>query len=70
MLGGARRAKSFDYYRQITGTDITPVKVANDPSKQFTFEGLPAGATVAVTVTGVNDAGEGLASEPVTVVVT
>jgi hypothetical protein len=67
---GARRANSFDYYRQISGTDAAPVKIANAPGPQYTVDALPAGKTVAFTVTGVNDAGEGPASDPVTVVVT
>ncbi len=37
----------------------------NTAGTQHTFEGLPIGATVEVTVSGVNDAGEG----PVSVVV-
>ena len=36
---------------------------------QHTLENLPAGATVQITVTGVNDAGEGQPSEAVSVVV-
>ena len=37
---------------------------------QQTFECLPVGATVEFTVAGVNDAGEGPPSDPVSVVVT
>lgn len=72
LLGtaGARRANSFDYYRQITGTDAAPVKIANDPSTQYTVDALPVGLTVAFTVTGVNDAGEGPASDAATIIVT
>jgi len=43
--------------------------MANTPGLEYTFEGLPAGAKVEVTVTGVNDAGEGHACAPVTVTV-
>ncbi|MEK0449125.1 MAG: hypothetical protein RL088_1393 [Verrucomicrobiota bacterium] len=39
------------------------VKLLND-------EGLPVGATVLFTVTGVNEAGDGQPSAPVTVVIT
>ena len=46
------------------------MKVINTQGTQHTLEGLAAGATVEITVTGVNDAGEGQPSEPVSVVVT
>ncbi len=77
QIDGARRANSFNYYRQITalpdgtpGTpDAEPVKVINTEGTQHTIEALPAGATVEFTVTGVNDAGEGQPSAPVSVVV-
>lgn len=69
QIDGARRANSFNYYRQIAGTDAEPVKIINTEGTQHTAEGLPAGAAVAITVRGVNDAGEGPASEAVQVVV-
>jgi hypothetical protein len=52
------------------GTDAQPVKILNTPGTQHTLENLPTGATVQITVTGVNDAGEGQPSEVVSVVVT
>ena len=70
QIDGAKRANSFNFYRQILGTDAEPVKVTNTEGTQFTIEGLPVGAHVAITVTGVNDAGEGQPTEPVNVVVT
>jgi len=70
QLAGARRANSFNYYRQITGTDAKPVKVQNTPGTQLVIDSLPAGATVQITVTAVNDAGEGQPSAPISVVVT
>ncbi len=70
QIDGARRANSFNYYRKIIGTDAEPVKAINTEGTQHTLEGLPAAATVEITVTGVNDAGEGQASEVVSVVVT
>ena len=70
QLAGARRANSFNYYRQITGTDQKPVKVQNTPGTQLVIDSLPTGATVQVTVTAVNDAGEGQASAPISVAVT
>ena len=69
QIDGARRANSFNYYRKTTGTDAVPVKVTNTEGTQHTIEGLTAGATVEITVTGVNDAGEGQPSAPVSVVV-
>ena len=70
QLAGSRRANSFNYYRKILGTDPDPVKAANSEGTQQVIEGLTVGATVEVTVTGVNDAGEGRPSDKVTVVVT
>lgn len=67
---GARRANSFNYYKKVVNVDPEPVKLLNDKGKQQTFDGLPVGATIEFTVAGVNDAGEGQPSEPVSVVVT
>ena len=69
IIDGARRANSFNYYKQVMGVDPEPVKVDNVKETQFTIIGLPSGANVQITVTGVNDAGEGPASAPVSVVV-
>ena len=66
----ARHANSFNYYKKVIGTDAQPVKVINTQGTQHTFENLPVGATVEITVAGVNDAGEGRASAGVSVVVT
>jgi hypothetical protein len=68
QLGGAQRANSFNYYRKLTATDAERVKVINTEGTQHTIQGLPAGATVEITATGANDAGEGQVSEPVSVV--
>jgi hypothetical protein len=70
QISGARRANSFNFYKQVVGTDPEPVKLENTPATQLIIEELPMGATVNVTVTGVNNAGEGPASDPVNVVVT
>ncbi len=70
QIDGARRANSFNYYKQVMGVDVEPVKLLNTQGTQHTVENLPAGATVQITVTGVNDAGEGPVSEPVSVSVT
>lgn len=69
QIDGARRANSFNYYKQVIGVDAQPVKLLNTQGTQHTAENLPAGATVQITVTGVNDAGEGQASEAVSVVI-
>jgi hypothetical protein len=70
QAGFSRRANSLNFYKKVAGVDAEPVKVTNTEGNQFTIEGLPVGATVEITVTGVNDAGEGVASDPVSVVVT
>ena len=67
---GARRANSFDFYCQIIGTDPAPVKLVNTDGTQYTAQLLPVGKTASFTVTGVNNAGEGQASAPVSVIVT
>ena len=69
QIDGARRANSFNYYKKVVGTDAQPVKVINTQGTQHTLEGLAVGATVEITVTGVNDAGEGQASAAVQMVV-
>jgi hypothetical protein len=69
QVDGARRANSFNYYKQVMGTDVEPVKLLNTLGTQHTAENLPVGATVQFTVAGVNDAGEGQPSEPVSVVI-
>ena len=69
VIDGARRANSFNYYRQLLGTDAAPVKATNTEGTQYTLTGLPHAATVRITVTGVNAAGEGQPSTPVEVVV-
>ncbi len=68
-MDGSRRADSFNFYKKVIGTDAQPVKLLNSPGKQHSFDSLPADATVEFTVTGANYAGEGLPSEPVSVVI-
>lgn len=70
QIDGARRVNSFNFYKKVVGVDANPVKLLNDQGTQQTFQGLPVGATVEFTVSGVNDAGEGQPSDPVSVVVT
>lgn len=50
---GARRANSFNFDKEVVGTDTASVKVANTDGTQQTVEGLPSGANVKVTVAGV-----------------
>lgn len=69
-LGGARRANSFNFYKLVVGVDPAPVKVINSPDPECNIPGLPVGSTVQITATGVNDAGEGPACDPVSIVVT
>ncbi len=64
QIDGARRAKSYNFYKKVTGTDAEPVKLLNTQRTQQIFENLPADSTVEITVTGVNNVGEGPASEP------
>lgn len=66
---GARRAHSFDYYKQVVGVDAEPVKVLNTAAEELLIENLPVGATVKFTVSGVNDAGEGQPCDPISVVI-
>ena len=68
-LTGARRANSFNYYKQQQGTDPEPVKLGNFPDTQHTFDNLPVGQTLTFTVRGVNDAGEGPVSPGDTIVI-
>ena len=70
QVDGARRANSFNYYKKLIGTDAQPFKLLNTQGTQQTFENLPIGATVEFTVAGVNNAGEGQTSDPVSVIVT
>ena len=69
-IGKRFREAVSNNYKQVVGTDTDPVKVANSEGTQWTIEGQTVGATVKVTVTGVNDGGEGPASAAVSVVVT
>lgn len=69
QIDGARRANSFNYYKNVVNVDAQPVKLLNDKGKQQTFDRLLIGATIEFAVTDVNDAGEGQPSDPVSVVV-
>ena len=67
---GSRRANSINFYKQVVGVDADMVKIANVPGETIDMDGLPAGSQVKVSATGVNDAGEGPACDPVMISVT
>lgn len=59
QIDGARRAYSYNFYKEVVDVDAEPVKVEHTEGTQFIYEGLPLGAVVEITMSGVNDAGEG-----------
>jgi len=66
----ARRADRYRARKQIVGTDAEPVEVANAVTEsEYTFTGLPSGATVKISIVPVNKAGDGPESDPVQIVV-
>lgn len=65
----ARLAAHYRVWKQIVGTDANPVAVSSPTDTEATLSGLPSGATVKITVTSVNDAGESTPSTAVTIVV-
>ena len=65
----ARLATHYRVWKQIVGTDANPVAVSSPTDTEATLAGLPSGATVKITVTSVNDAGESTPSTVVTIVV-
>ena len=67
--GIARRAESYHVWLQIDGTDAEPVRVATTHDRAYTFTGLPTGKQVKVSITGVNDAGSGVPSPQVAIMV-
>ncbi len=69
VWGLARRADRYYVYLQIVGTDPAPKRVATVTDRAYTFTGLPSGKTVKVSISGVNDAGEGPQSPQVEAVV-
>jgi hypothetical protein len=69
VWGIARRADRYYVYAQIVGTDAAPKRIATVTDRAYTFTDLPSGKTVKVSISGVNDAGEGPQSPQVEVVV-
>ncbi|MES2708361.1 MAG: fibronectin type III domain-containing protein [Verrucomicrobiota bacterium] len=65
VWGLARRAERYHILLQIDGTDPEPIHLATTQDRAYTFTGLPSGKTIKVSISGLNDAGEGPASPPV-----
>ncbi|SRR5581483_4839497 len=59
VWGISRRAERYYVYLQIIGVDAAPKRIATVQDRAYTFTGLPGGKTVKVSISGVNDAGEG-----------
>ena len=59
VWGLARRADRYYVYLQIIGVDAAPKRIATVTDRAYTFTDLPSGKTVKVSISGVNDAGEG-----------
>ena len=69
VWGLSRRADRHYVYLQIVGVDAEPKRVATVIDRSYTFTGLPSGKSVKVSISGVNDAGEGPQSAQVEAVV-
>ena len=69
VWGLARRADRYYVYVQIVGTDAAPRRVATVTDRAYTFTDLPTGKTAKISISGVNDAGEGPQSPQVEVAV-
>ncbi len=65
----ARRADHYRVWKKVTGVDAGFSSVATVTDSDATLTGLPSGATVQIQVTAVNDAGESVPSDPVSVMV-
>lgn len=66
----ARRASRYRVFKQTVGTDPAPVEVTSTVTvSEFTLTGLTSGSTVEITITAVNDAGNGAISAKASTVV-
>lgn len=65
----ARRADHYRLYKKVVGVDDDFVYVSGPTDCEFTYTDLPSGATVQLTMSAVNDAGESAKCAPVQVVV-
>lgn len=69
VWGLARRADRYYVYVQIVGVDAAPRRVATVTDRAYTFTDLPSAKTAKISISGVNDAGEGPQSPQVEVAV-
>ena len=65
---GAPRAKYYRVWKKVNGLDEELIAVGNPSDVDFTVEGLPANSTIEIAVSAVNDGGESVTSEVVTIV--
>jgi hypothetical protein len=66
----ARRATRYRVFKQVPGTDPAPVEITSTVTdSQYTLTGLPTGTAVQITVTAVNDAGDGALSATASITV-
>jgi hypothetical protein len=63
------RATRYRVFKQIVGVDAAFVFVGNVTDSDYTFTGLPSGATVNIRIVAANDAGEAQPSSPAQIVV-
>ena len=63
----AARAKYYHVYKKVLGVDDAPVLVGSPADIDFNLESLPVGKTVEIYVTAVNNGGDGVKSNVVTV---
>ena len=64
----AARAEHYRVWRKINGVDQELVAIGSPTDTNFTVEGLPANSTVEIAISAVNNGGEGVLSELITVV--
>ena len=62
-------ANTYGVWLQVAGVDPAYRQVATVDVLAYTFTNLPSGKTVNVQITGENDGGDGLPSDPVSIVV-
>lgn len=66
----ARRANRYRVFKQVPGTDPAPVEIsATVTDSQYSLTGLVSGSSVQITITAVNEAGDGALSATGTILV-
>ena len=55
-------------FKKVQGVDTEFILVGSPGDLDFTLENLPANSTIEIYVTAVNNGGEGVASEKITIV--